>query len=130
MNRNRVKNARGFTIIEVVIAICILSIGILGLAGTAASVTRMVGRSQQYGKASSLASERFEILRAQVAPTPANLGANCATLPGGSSTSGTYTVAWTSAAVTNGWQVSIVVTSRTARGTKTDTFTQILTCAR
>jgi Tfp pilus assembly protein PilV len=123
-------SAGGFTIIEVVIAICILSIGILGLAGTAASVTRMVGRSQQYGKAASLAAERFEILRAQVAPTPANGGTACASLPSGTSTSGTYGVAWTSAAATNGWLVRIVVTSHTARGTKTDTFTQILSCVR
>ena len=130
MNRHPVNRAGGFTVVEVVIAICILSIGILGLAGTAASVTRMVGRSQQYAKAASLAQERFEILRAQVAPTPANLGAACATLPGGSSTSGTYSVTWSSTAVTNGWRVSIVVTSRTARGTKTDTFTQLLTCQR
>jgi Tfp pilus assembly protein PilV len=130
LNRHHLNDAGGFTIVEVVIAICILSIGILGLAGTAASVTRMVGRSQQYGKAASMASERFEILRAQVAPTPANGGTACATLPNGSSTSGTYSLAWTSAAVTNGWQVSIVVTTRTARGTKTDTFTQLLTCAR
>jgi type IV pilus modification protein PilV len=124
-----VQASAGFTIVEVVIAICILSIGILGLAGTAASVTRMVGRSQQYAKASTLASERLEIIRAQVAPTPANAGAACNSLASGSSTSGVYSVAWTSTAVTNGWSVRIVVTTPTARGTKTDTFTETVTCA-
>jgi prepilin-type N-terminal cleavage/methylation domain-containing protein len=122
------KDNRGFTIAEVVIAIVILSVGILGLAGTAASVTRMVGRSQQYSKAASLASARFEILRSQVTPVPGNNV--CATLTSGSTTSGNYTVAWTPTGVTNGWSVRIVVTSPTARGFRADTLTQLLTCAR
>ena len=120
-------NNRGFTVLEVVIAIVILSMGILGLAGTAASVTRMVGRSQQYGAAAALAAERFEILRSQAMPTPA-VTTPCTSLAGGNSTSGTYTVVWTVASVTNGKQVTVVVSTKTARGTRTDTFTQLLTC--
>ena len=122
-------NNRGFTILEVVIAIVILSMGILGLAGTAASVTRMVGRSQQYGKAAALAAERFEILRAQAEPTP-TVTTPCTALTGGTSTSGTYSVAWTIADVTNGKQITLTVTSKTARGTQTETFTQLVTCQR
>jgi type IV pilus modification protein PilV len=123
-------NNKGFTIVEVVIAIVILSIGILGLAATAGSVTRMVGRSQQYNKAAAMASERFEIMRAQVTPTPANTAAICTGLSGGSAAYGTSTIAWTTRSVTNGWEVYITVTSPTARGVRTDTFTQLLTCQR
>ena len=122
-------NNRGFTILEVVIAIVILSMGILGLAGTAASVTRMVGRSQQYGKAAALAAERFEIVRAQATPTAA-VTSPCTSLAGGSSTSGTYSVAWTVADVTNGKQITVTVTTTTAKGSRTDTFTELVTCQR
>ncbi|MBI4500278.1 MAG: prepilin-type N-terminal cleavage/methylation domain-containing protein [Gemmatimonadetes bacterium] len=111
-------DTRGFTITEVVIAIVILSVGILGLAGTAASVTRMVGRSQQDGKTASLASERFEILRSL----------NCTAVAGGSSTSGQYSVTWSVTDVTNGKQATIMVTGPTATGTRSNTFTQIISC--
>ena len=111
-------DTRGFTIVEVVIAICILSIGILGLAGTAASVTRMVGRSQQDGMTASLASERFEILRSQV----------CTAVTSGSSSSGQYNVTWSVTDVANGKQATITVTRPTATGTRTNTFTQIISC--
>ena len=123
-------NTKGFTIVEVVVAIVILSVGILGLAATAGSVTRMVGRSQQYNKAASMANERFEILRASVTPTPTNTAAICASMASGSATSGNSTITWTPRQVTNGWQVTITVTSPTARGSRTDNFTQLLTCQR
>jgi type IV pilus assembly protein PilV len=124
------KTNHGFTVVEVVVAIVILGVGILGLAGTAASVTRMVGRSQQYNKAAAMALERLEILRAQVTPTPNNTAAVCASLAGGSATSGTSTITWTTSSVANGWQVRIAVTSPTARGSRTENFTQLLTCQR
>src|SRR6185503_15966160 len=103
---------------QVVVAICIFSIGILGLVSTAATVTRMVGRSQQYNMAASLAQQQFEILKATT----------CASIASGTSTSGNYSVRWTVTDVTNGKQVVIVVTSPTARGNKTDTFTSIISC--
>jgi len=116
-------NRNGFTIIEVVVAIMIFSVGILGLVATAASVTRMVGRSQQYNMAASLAQQRVEILRATV----------CTSIASGSGTSGNYSLAWTvsnAAGSGGGKQVVIVVTSPTAKGSKTDTFTSIISCAK
>ena len=111
-------NRHGFTIIEVVVAIMIFSLGILALVSTAATMTRMVGRSQQYNMAASLAQQRFEILKATA----------CASMASGSATSGVYSTAWTVTAVTNGKQVAVTVTSPTTRGSKTDNFTTILSC--
>lgn len=58
------RNERGFTIVEVLIAIIVLTVGLLGLMGTAALVTRMIARGQRSAVASIHAAERFEQLRA------------------------------------------------------------------
>jgi len=112
-------NRNGFTIVEVVVAIMIFSLGILGLVSTAATVTRMVGRSQQYNMAASLAQQQVEILRATT----------CASMAAGSGTSGNYAIAWTVTAVTNGKQIGVTVTYPTTKGSHTDTFTSIISCA-
>jgi len=40
---NTLKNRQGFTIIEIIIAIIVLTVGVLGMVTTAALVTRMIG---------------------------------------------------------------------------------------
>lgn len=60
---NRIRNERGFTIIEVIIAIIVLTAGILALGGTSALVTRMIARANRAAVAASFASERMELLR-------------------------------------------------------------------
>jgi prepilin-type N-terminal cleavage/methylation domain-containing protein len=60
MTRN---NARGFTIVEIIIAIVVLTVGLLGLVSTAALVTRMIARGQRSAVASTFASQRLEQLR-------------------------------------------------------------------
>lgn len=57
------KNHRGFTIIEVLIAVVVLSIGLLGLVTTAALVTRMIARGQRSAVAATFAARRMERLR-------------------------------------------------------------------
>src|SRR5262245_8821506 len=105
----QVANRDGFTIVEVVIAIIVLSIGLLGLTATAASVTRMVAQGQRYNKATALANERFELLRAQA----------CTAMTAGSTMSGPYAISWTVASVASGRarQVAVTVVSPTSQGT-------------
>jgi len=57
-------NARGFTIVEVLVAIIVLTIGLLGLMGTGALTTRMIARGQRSALASIHGAERLEVLRA------------------------------------------------------------------
>lgn len=57
------KNERGFTIVEVIIAIIVLTVGILGLVTTAALVTRMIARGQRSADAAAFAARRLERLR-------------------------------------------------------------------
>jgi len=55
-----IKNKQGFTIIEIIIAIIVLTVGVLGLVTTAALVTRMMGRGQRSAQASAFAARRLE----------------------------------------------------------------------
>lgn len=55
---------RGFTIIEVMVAIVVLGVGVVALVSSAASSTRMIGRGRQSTRAVQAATERMEILRA------------------------------------------------------------------
>ena len=57
------KNERGFTIIEIIIAIIVLTVGLLGLVTTAALVTRMIARGQRSAMAATFAAQRMERLR-------------------------------------------------------------------
>jgi prepilin-type N-terminal cleavage/methylation domain-containing protein len=53
----------GFTIIEVLIAIIVLVVGMLGLVMTAAMLSRMMGRSNRAQAAATFASQRMEKMR-------------------------------------------------------------------
>ena len=53
----------GFTLVELIVAIVILTVGVLGLASTAAVVTRQIGGGAQQARAAIVAQARFEALR-------------------------------------------------------------------
>ena len=57
------KQERGFTLIEILIAIVVLSVGVLGMVTSSALVTRMIATGQRSAVASSFANERLERLR-------------------------------------------------------------------
>ena len=57
------RDRRGFTLVELIVAIVILSVGVLGLASTAAVVTRQIGGGAQQSRAAAVAQARFESLR-------------------------------------------------------------------
>lgn len=58
-----IKNNKGFTIIEIIIAIIVLTVGVLGMVTTAALVTRMIARGQRSAQASAFAGRRLERMR-------------------------------------------------------------------
>src|SRR5207245_5735254 len=66
----RKNRQRGFTIIEVIIAIIVLTVGLLGLVTTAALVTRMIARGQRSAMAATYAEQRMEKMR----PAACNAG--------------------------------------------------------
>ena len=77
---NAIKNRKGFTIIEILIAIIVLTVGVLALVTTAALVTRMISRGQRSADASAFMARRVERLRAVASGQLT--GACAAPLPG------------------------------------------------
>jgi prepilin-type N-terminal cleavage/methylation domain-containing protein len=65
------RNIRGFTIVEVLVAVVMLSVGVMAMVGSSAMVTRMVGRGRQDTFAGQVATARIERLRQIAASTPA-----------------------------------------------------------
>lgn len=63
MNETVLRNEQGFTVTEVIIAVIVLSVGLLGLASTGALTTRMIGRGQRSAVAATFAAQRLELLR-------------------------------------------------------------------
>jgi len=106
-------NQRGFTIIEIIIAIVVLTVGLLGLVSTAALVTRMIARGQRSANASAFASRRLERLRA-VGCIAAQRVAGSDTLYRGSNWVAINTWAFTNAG-NNTFQVKIRTTSKTIK---------------
>jgi prepilin-type N-terminal cleavage/methylation domain-containing protein len=118
------KNRGGFTIIEVLVAVLILTVGVLGLAGTAAAVTRLITQGQIYSEATALATERIEILRSMA----------CDHMTASSETRGRYTVTWSFRDVGvdgRARQVKVDVQSpRPGDTPRTDTFSTTIGCQR
>ena len=57
------KREQGFTIVEVIVAILVLTVGLLALVTSAALVTRMIGRGQRSAVSAQYAQRRLEMLR-------------------------------------------------------------------
>ena len=103
--RRRPPRARhGFTIIELMIAIVVLSIGVLGLAGTSAMVSRMIGGAAQQTIAANVAATRFEKMRSR----------QCSAITSGTATLRGTSEAWTVSSV--GTALKFVVDTVSWRG--------------
>jgi len=57
------KQEQGFTLIEVIIAVLVLTVGVLGLVTSAALVTRMIGRGHRSAVQVAFSQRRLEMLR-------------------------------------------------------------------
>lgn len=114
------KNQNGFATVEAIVAILMLSLGMMGLLATAAATTQLVAEGRQQTYASTLAADRFELLRSQ----------DCATLSPGSEPVGRYTVSWSDEPLPTGkaTKISVKVMSPTPKGSRTDTFSTVVRC--
>ncbi|HUR93863.1 MAG TPA: prepilin-type N-terminal cleavage/methylation domain-containing protein [Gemmatimonadales bacterium] len=122
----------GFTLIEVLVAVTMLGVGIVALAGSSALVTRMIGRGQITTRAAEVGSRRLELLRMYALSTsPKCTSGNFVSGNAAAGAAGVSGVSETWTVVANGTQRTLTanVVYKTAKGqTKTATFTTILEC--
>lgn len=83
--RGRSARVRGFTLVELMVALMVMTVGILGLASTAGIVTRMMSGAVRQTVAANVVQARMELLRNQP----------CATVASGSATTRGVSESWT-----------------------------------
>ena len=110
---------RGFTLIEMIIAIIVMSIGVMGLASTAGYVAQQMGSGNMQTVAAALSSKVADSLSSR----------KCTSLVAGTQTKRGVTVAWTVTTATRTRTVDQTVTYKPKRGsTKTINYRMVVQC--
>ncbi len=117
-----VSGARGFTLIELTIAVTLFTIGILGMLSVLAGITRLLAQGDRIATAGFYAQERLETVR----------NTTCAGLtPGSQTRGGIYDLAWSVTPMFGGnaQRVQVVVTYPSRPGaTRADTLSTSVSC--
>jgi prepilin-type N-terminal cleavage/methylation domain-containing protein len=120
--RNDGGNRRGVTLVELLVAMSILSIGLMAIAGVSGSITRSLGESRSETLAATAAMARFE----KVA------GTQCSSLTLSTpATESSRNITETYVVVDEGNNTRRVIDSvswTTRRGTRVAAFTTLLPC--
>jgi prepilin-type N-terminal cleavage/methylation domain-containing protein len=117
----------GFTLVEVLVAMVVLSVGIIAMAGSTAMVTRMIGRGKVETRVAQAAARRIEMLRlAANSTTPRCTAGTFAS--GGPVTTNGLTEQWSVPIIGKVRSVQVNVTYRTARGSRTANLQSRIEC--
>jgi len=113
-------NARGFTLVEAMVAVMVFAVGALGLAGSAAVMTRQMGAGSRLARATIIARSRVEQMSAQ----------DCTKLASGTASTSGFTEQWMVVPVTRAVRVAEKVTFVGERGglSRTRTYVTLLPC--
>jgi hypothetical protein len=109
----------GLTIVELLIAIVILTVGVLALAATAGLVSAHVGDGGRLTGAAHAARSTLDSLR----------GVPCASLTSGSAARGVLTLDWSVTRDTLAADVAVTVGSSLRRRARSDAFRATVPCA-
>jgi Tfp pilus assembly protein PilV len=119
MAEAEMRSATGFTVVELVVALSLLTIGVLGLLTVAARVSRVVAEGQYYSRVGSLASGQLE----------QQLAIGCGAATAGELDASSASFAWTLSTDASGLRwMTVIVSGRTRVGTHVDTFTTVSDC--
>jgi prepilin-type N-terminal cleavage/methylation domain-containing protein len=120
------RNQQGFSLIEVMIAVVLLTVGVMALASGSAMVSRMIGRGRTDSMVAQVVSSRADQIRRVAASTTPP----CNALASGNATTNGVTEQWivdgVNGSITR--NVRVITTYRTARRARSDTTTITLYC--
>ena len=123
------RSEQGFTIIEILLAVVVLSVGVMALVGSSAMATRMIGRGGTSTLVTQVAAARVDLLRSYAAST--SPGCTDATrVKSDTATTSGIGEKWEllGAAGDNTRNVRMMFTYRVPRGSRTDTMMITLYC--
>lgn len=119
---NRLRPRRGVSLVELLVAMSLLSIGLLAIVGTSGAIARSLGESRADNTAAQVASSRFEYVA----------GKACSSLTLGSPATVTTRGVTEKWVVTDGGnntrQVIDSISWLTREGTRRQVFTTLLPC--
>lgn len=116
----------GFTIVEVLVALIVLTTGLLAVAAGSGSVYRMLGSGRRSSAAAAVAQTRLEALRRDANRTTPRCTAS--TLVSGTAQANGITERWVVSGTGNSRSIMEIVVAPTSRGTTTDTLFATLEC--
>lgn len=108
----------GFTLVELMVAMVVFSIGLLAMASTSTVVVKQMGDARNMGLAATVAQSRLEQLYA----------GNCVAASSGSATTRGVAESWTVTPATRTAALSVTVTYPTRRGSRTQTYQGTVAC--
>lgn len=113
----------GTTMIELIVALAIISVGLFALSAGAALVARLDGGATIQSRAATVAATRLEQLR----------GMSCTSITAGADTTRAIISTWTTKTITNaatvrGVTVNLTVQYPTTGGVRTQAYRTILSC--
>ncbi len=112
------KARAGFTLVEVIVAMMIFTVGLLAMASTAGVVVKQMGDSNRMTVASAVARSRIEQLRL----APCTLGMT------GSATTRGVTEAWRLTPMTRSSRIDVIVSYTTKNGMRTQAYRSMVPC--
>ena len=118
-SRRRRFRAGGFTIVELMVAVVVMVIGIMGLAGTAAMVSRLIGGGAHQTIAANVAQSRIESLRS----------VRCAAITSGSATTRNVRERWVAELMApRYYRVVDTVRFQTTKGERVQAYRSYVRC--
>ena len=117
---------RGLTIVELIVAIMVLSIGLLALASTAGYVMKMMSGGEAQSLASQVAQSRFDSLAS--VPCDKIAAAGDALVVSGAAATRGITESWTAQRVNNGNMVRVTNLIRVPGRTQSYQYTGMRAC--
>jgi prepilin-type N-terminal cleavage/methylation domain-containing protein len=122
------RGTAGFTLVEVLVAVVVLGIGIIAMAGTSGMVTRMIGRGRMATRAAQSATRKVEELRLLAYSTSPHCTAG-GFVSGGPVVADGVTRSWVVQASGNPRPVTVTVSFKTTRGAvHTDVINTLIEC--